>query len=411
MQTYIRDYLYSLRSLAGAKSRTALTMLGIIIGVMSTLAVSSIGLSAQKLVVDQVSSFGTNLVAVLPGGSDENGPPAIAFGIVIKTLTADDARALEKIPHAVAATPYVRQTLQVSYRNESYVVPVQGTNERLPLVEEVAIDKGRFFGADDVGGFGRVAVLGPKVAKDLFGEDDPIGKRIRIKDVTFDVVGVTTERGGSLLQDQDGAIMVPFTTAQRLLLGIDYAQFVRIKVDAAENIPGVKLDAADILRRRHRITDPAKDDFSIRSTDQAINTLGSVTGALKGFLYVVTAISLVVGGINIMNIMYVSVRERTKEIGLRKAIGARKGRILAQFLMESATIAFFGGAIGVLLGIGLAWIAAIVVTGLGYGWTMIIPASAVANSLIIAVAIGLIFGVAPAMTAARLEAIQALRYE
>jgi putative ABC transport system permease protein len=409
--TFLRDYLYSLRSLAGAKSRTILTMLGIIIGVMSTLAVSSVGLSAQKLIVDQVASFGTNLVGVLPGGSDEDGPPAIAFGIVIKTLTAEDADALEGIPHVTAATPYVRATMPVAYREDAHVVPVQGTNERLPSVEEVEMGRGRFFGADDVGGFGRVAVLGPKIAEDLFGADDPLGKRIRIKDVTFDVIGVTAKRGGSLLQDQDGAVMVPFTTAQRLLLGIDYTHFVRMKVDAAENIPGVKLDAAELLRRRHRITDASKDDFSIRSTDQAISTLGSVTGALSGFLYAVTAISLVVGGVNVMNIMYVAVRERTKEIGLRKAVGARKGRILAQFLMESATIAFFGGIIGVLFGVGLSVLAAQVVTGLGYGWTLIIPASAIVNALLIATGIGVAFGAAPAMAAARLEAIQALRYE
>jgi putative ABC transport system permease protein len=409
--TFFRDYAYSLRSLAAAKARTILTMLGIIIGVMSTLAVSAIGLSAQKLVVDQVASFGTNLIGVLPGGSDENGPPAIAFGIVIKTLTADDAKALAGIPNVVASTAYVRGTLSVAYRDTSRVLPVQGTNEKLPLIEDVDVARGRFFGLDDVGGFGRVAVLGPEAAEQLFGEADALGQRIRIKDASFDVIGILESRGGSLFQDQDGAVIVPFTTAQRLLYGIDYAHFVRVKVDDAANIPAVKQDVTELLRRRHRIDDPSKDDFSVRSTDQAVSVLGNVTGAFKGFLYAVTAISLLVGGINIMNIMYVAVRERTKEIGLRKALGARRGRILLQFLLESATIAFVGGVIGTLLGMAAAWGAAEVVTGLGYDWELVIPLSGVAQSLGISIAVGLLFGTAPAMAASRLEAIQALRFE
>ncbi|MEY4722678.1 MAG: Macrolide export ATP-binding/permease protein MacB, partial [Candidatus Parcubacteria bacterium] len=379
--TFLRDYLYSLRSLAGAKSRTALTMLGIIIGVMSTLAVSSIGQSAQKLVVDQVSSFGTNLVGVLPGGSSDNGPPAIAFGIVVKTLTVDDAKAMAALPHVLAGTPYVRGTMSVTYRQNSETVPVQGASERLPEVEDVKIASGRFFNEAEASGFGRVAVLGAKVAEDLFHGEDPLGQRVRIKDVTFDVIGVTQKRGGSLFQDQDGAVLVPFSTAQRVLVGIDYAQFARVKVDDAANIPEVKLAIADLLRQRHHIRDKSKDDFSVRSTDQAAGILGNVTGAIKGFLYAVTAISLLVGGINIMNIMYVSVRERTKEIGLRKALGARRGRILLQFLLESATIAFGGGVIGVLLGSGLAVLASAVVNGLGYSWTLIIMPSAVFDSM------------------------------
>lgn len=409
--TFFRDYVYSLRSLAAAKARTFLTMLGIIIGVMSTLAVSSIGLSAQKLVVDQVASFGTNLVGVLPGGSDENGPPAIAFGIVVKTLTLEDHKALAALPHVIAGTPYVRGSMEVTFRGNAKTVPVQGTNHELPRVEDMEIEHGRFFGAEEANGFGRVAVLGPKVAEELFGTVDPIGQRIRVKDVAFEVIGITKKRGGGLFQDKDGSVFVPFSTAQRLLLGIDYVQFLRIKADDAANVPGLKLAAAELLRRRHGIKDPSKDDFSVRSIDQAVSTLGNVTGALKGFLYAVTAISLVVGGINIMNIMYVAVRERTKEIGLRKALGARRGRILLQFLLESATIALGGGAIGVLCGAGLAWGAATAVTALGYGWDLIIPLSGILESLGISVAIGLVFGVAPAVAASRLEAITALRFE
>ncbi len=409
------DIKYSLHALAAAKSRTFLTMLGIIIGVMSVLAVSSVGLSAQQLILGQITSLGTNLVGVLPGASQENGPPPIAFGIVITTLTREDVQALGEIPNVVGASSYVRASDSVSSRENSVTTTIQGVDETYPNVENFSLavgsSGGRFFTAQDVAAFGRVAVLGDTVARKLFGDSNPVGSSIRVKNIAFDVIGVAAKRGSAALQDQDDQIFVPSTTAQRLLLGINYVTFARVKVDTAGNIAAVSADIKRVLLRRHHINDPDKADFSVRSTDSAISILGGVTGAIKSFLLAVTAISLLVGGINIMNIMYVAVRERTREIGLRKALGARRGRILSQFLIESAVVSVLGGLLGVLLGVGIIMLVAVAVRHAGYTWEFILPLSAVVTSMGIAVGIGLVFGMAPAITASRLEAIEALRYE
>lgn len=405
----IPELKYSLRSLAASKSRTFLTMLGIVIGVMSVLAVSSVGLSAQLLIIGQVSSLGSNLIGILPGGSQETGPPPLAFGIVTTTLTRDDVKAISEIPNVVAASSYVRSNESVSALGDSVSTNVNGVDETLPRVEDMSVAKGRFLNAGDIASFGRVAVLGDTVASELFANSEPVGRTVRIKGFTFEVIGVAAERGSAFFQDQDDQVYIPSTTAMRLIRGISYVTFARLKVDDPAHVAAVKADVSRTLGRRHHIADPAKYDFSVRSTDTAIGILGGITGALKAFLLAVTAVSLLVGGINIMNIMYVTVRERTSEIGLRKALGARRSRILTQFLAESGFISLVGGIVGVAFGIGLTAAVAFGATKFGYAWEFVVPVSAVAESLGISVAVGLIFGMAPAVTASRLEAIQALR--
>jgi putative ABC transport system permease protein len=410
--SFFRDLAYTARTLAGAKGRTLLTMLGVVIGVTSVLAIASVGRSAQRLIVGQVETFGTNLVGVIPGASSESGPPPIAFGIVTTTLTLEDVRALGRIPGVVAATPYVHSVEAVSSRGEGVTTTVMGVLDVFPQVENVELAEGRFFGVEDVNAFARVAVLGHGAAEKLFpGGRGLVGERVRIKNAEYHVIGVLEERGSAFFQDQDDQIFVPVTTAQKLVAGIDHVTFARLKVGSADRIEEVKEEVARTLRRRHGIQDASKDDFTVRSTDQALDILGSVTGALNGFLIAVVAISLLVGGVNIMNIMYVSVRERTREIGLRKALGARPGRILAQFLAESAFIALVGGAIGVVAGIGISLAAAGIIGALGYSWTFILPWEAVGYSLAISAGIGLAFGVAPARAASRLDPIVALRFE
>jgi putative ABC transport system permease protein len=378
---------------------------------MSVVSVGSVGASAQDLVISQVSTFGANLVAVIPGRSEENEPPPMAFGIISTSLSLKDFNAVRKLPHVEAGSPFVQTAAAVTYSEKSVATAIKGTGAEMLELEDTAVAKGRFFTERDVASYSRVAVLGHTVAERLFPGIDPLGKQVRIKGYGFQVIGVMEERGFVFFQDQDDQVLVPVSAAQKVLMGIDHVTFMRFKIDKADNIPDWTRQAEWILRQRHGIHSSDKDDFSIRSANQAIAVLGNVTGVINSFLILVTAISLLVGGINIMNIMYVSVRERTREIGLRKALGAKPAMIARQFLTESALISVAGGALGVLVG-GLITIAAwLVINRLGLEWGLSFPISYVMIALGVAAGIGLGFGWAPARQAARLDAIESLRYE
>jgi len=257
----------------------------------------------------------------------------------------------------------------------------------------------------------RVVVLGSKVREELFGQNNPIDERIKINQISFKVIGVMEERGSAAFQNQDEQVFIPLKTAQKIMLGVDHLAFIRAKVDQTKNIDLVIPQIKNILRFRHNIKDPTKDDFSVRSTDQALDLLGSITQALKVFLGMVAAISLIVGGIGIMNIMFVAVNERTKEIGLRKAIGAKRRDILIQFLIESATMTLIGGIIGIIVGIIISFLIFIGVKYFGYDWRFIVTPFSIFVSTFMAIAVGLIFGLWPANRASKLNPIEALRYE
>jgi len=394
------------------KMRTFLTMLGIIIGIMSVIIVMSVGAGAQSLVINQVSSLGSNLVGVLPGHSEEKGPPASVYGVVVTTLKEDDLIALRReYPHFIAFTGYVKGAETITWGDQKVDTTFVGVNADLINVEDAVVEQGRFFSNDEDRASDKVAVLGAQVAKDLFDNQNPVGQRIKIKKTTFSIIGVMKARGTSGFQNQDNQIFVPLSTAQKLLLGIDYISFARLKVDEAANVNGAMEQARLVLRERHKIDKPADDDFSIRSMAQGLEALTKITNALKFFLVAVASIALIVGGVGIMNIMLAAVQERTREIGLRKAVGAKNYHIIEQFLIETVMITFIGGIIGIVFGILISYLVAKIAQGMGYNWSFSISISSIILGCLVSIGIGLIFGISPATRAAKLDPIESLRYE
>lgn len=396
------------------KVRSLLTMLGIIIGVMSMIIIISVGAGAQSLVLNQVKSLGSNLIAILPGKSEDNGPPAAAFGVVITSLTYEDGKALANgsFPGITAMVPYVRGAETVTWRDQKVDTTFVGVTPALLRVEETEVAKGRFFTDEEEGTTARVVVIGSEVADKLFdGEEDPIGQQIVLKKTNFTIIGVMKKRGTSGFQNQDNQVFVPLSAAQKLLLGINYVNFIRLKIDKPENTTDAIEYIKAILRERHDISNPAYDDFSVRSTDQGLAVITQITNALTIFLTAISAISLLVGGIGIMNIMLAAVQERTKEIGLRKALGAKSRHIVQQFLIETVFITLVGGAVGIILGVGIAVAVATIARALGYAWDLVISPFSILLGCGVAAGIGLVFGIIPAKRASKLDPIEALRYE
>ncbi len=384
-------------------------MLGIIIGVGAVVLIISLGSGAQSLILDQIKSTGSNLVGILPGKSESNGPPATAMGVVITTLVDEDMTAIEKLPHVAAAAGYSRSLATASWRDVSYEANIDGTSAGYLDTEGGEVLQGRFFTEDEDKNMARVAVLGSTVKQELFGDSDAVGRQIKIKKQIFEVIGVMAQRGKVLFVDYDDQIHVPLHTTQKLISGVDYLSFIRLKVDNESNVPEVMSSVAALLRDRHEITDltGTNDDFSVRSMAQALDMITTITNALRYFLIAMAAISLIVGGIGIMNIMLISVNERTREIGLRKAVGANNNNIISQFILEAISLTLIGGTIGVVFGIFLSWLIYLVV----YNYQLVITFSSILLALSVSTLIGLIFGIYPARKASRLEPVEALSYE
>jgi len=395
------------------KMRSLLTMLGIIIGVAAVMIVLSVGESVQALIMNEIKSVGTNLIGVLPGYAEENGPPASAMGIVITTLKYEDGEAIINFnnPHIEAVSMYVKGSDVITIDDKNVSASFYGTTASYIDVENAEVEKGRFFTKDEEIGNARVVVLGWKVAEDLFPDQDPLGKKIKIKKTNFTVIGVLKKKGGGLMQTQDNDMYVPIKTAQNILLGINHLSFLRAKVDKIENIDSAMEDIKLVLRDRHNVDTPSEDDFTVRSTQQAITSISAITDALKFFLAAIAAISLIVGGFGIMNIMLATVQERTKEIGLRKAVGAKNSSIVFQFLIEAMTITFISGIIGIIVGSLLLFLIAQVVIAYGLSWGFIVSPFSILLGCLVSIGIGLIFGIAPARRASLLDPIEALRYE
>lgn len=411
-----RDALHTARE--GIKrntTRSILTMLGIVIGIASVILLMSIGKSAERLILEQVENTGSNLVFIIPGSTRGSrfASPASVQGVVIKTLTEGDLKQLQKEPVVRRAAPEVRGQAKVVYANNDVTVTFEGTTADFFSVRNFAIAKGEAFTEADVNSFNRVAVLGSEIAKTLFGELNPLGKVIRMKNLTFRVAGVVEEKGlGPFGVDQDNLILIPVTVAQKQLLGIDYYNVITVEASDSYNVEFAESRIISVLRQNHRITDPDKDDFTIRTQEDALSMLGDITSILTIFLTSIAFISLVVGGIGIMNIMLVSVVERTREIGLRKALGASSRDILQQFLYEAIMLTLLGGAVGILVGSGFTVaLYVVLVRMLPTGWVFALPPSAIALAVGVSSLAGLVFGIYPAWRASRANPVDSLRYE
>jgi len=404
-------FLTASASLTRNKSRSALTILGIVIGIAAVILMLSIGQSAQGLILSQIADLGSDLVFVEPSAGDPTSGPPSPF--IEQTLTMDDVDALRDSQLFTEVSATILNTLTVSRGEESKFAQVAGVDEGYLTVFPADVAIGRFIDQQDVDAYARVAVLGKGVAEDLFGDLDPIGRDIKIKNVNMRVIGVLEEQGSRFFQNLDDRIAIPVTTAQRDIFGVDYVSYISAR--AKGDIEFAKEEVRWILRDEHNIDNPtgelAKDDFAVSSQSDAVAIIGVVGSVLTILLSSVAAISLVVGGIGIMNIMLVSVTERTREIGLRKAVGATEKEISRQFLLEAIVLTMVGGIIGVVLGVLAALGAAAVVSQSVDGWSAVVPPEAIGLGVAVATAIGLVFGYYPARRAARLDPIEALRYE
>lgn len=401
------------RGLRTNKSRSILTILGIVIGITAIMLVVSLGAGAQNLILGQIQGLGTQTIAILPGRAP-SGPSDSAASILSDSLKERDLVALENkanVPGAKTVMPAVIGAGDASYASEVYQVTIFGTGELAEKLFNLHFASGEFYDDIDVQGRAAVTVIGSKVAEHLFGYEDPLNQYIRIKGRSLRVIGVLKASGGGLF-NYDDMILTPYTTAQSYILGINY--YSRVIVEAADgwDVNAVANDIKLTLRESHNIDDPSKDDFNVQTQQDLAATISTITGALTGFLAAVAAIALFVGGIGIMNIMLVSVTERTREIGLRKALGATDNDILSQFLYESVLLTAVGGVIGIILGSVLAFVISIGLSkGLGVNWKFVFPYSGAVLGLGVSALIGLIFGGYPAHQASKKSPIEALRYE
>jgi len=396
----------ALRALARNKMRTVLTMLGIIIGVGAVICTVAIGQGAGKQVQAQIQNLGTNMVMVFAGSVTSGG---VRMGSqATKTLTEDDAQAiLQHVPNIVAVSPGVGSQVQVVNGNENWATRITGVSAEYLDLRSWPVVEGSNFSQRDVEDAGNVCVIGKTVATQLFGDDDPVGKTIRVKNLPFRVLGLLATKGqNSFGQDQDDTLFAPYSTVQKKLAGISWVQMINAGVDSQLDIPAAQKQIAALLRQRHHLRPDEDNDFIIRSPDELAQAADQTSHILTLLLGSIASVSLLVGGIGIMNIMLVSVTERTREIGVRMAVGATEQDVQHQFLSEALVLSSLGGLIGIVLGI-----AGSILVSRALQWPTLVSPISVAVAAAFSVAVGIFFGYYPARKAAHLDPIEALRYE
>ena len=389
------------------KVRTALAGLGIVIGIGAVIALVSLGQATQQSVQNSIQGLGANLLTISPGSTQGSGGVQGGFGSS-QTLTLADADAIQAANFASISkvSPEVSRRSQVTAGRNNTNISIIGATANYPAVHSVTMSSGTFITDQDVTGNRNVAVIGPQVVTDLFGGGDPTGQTIRINKIPFTVIGITASKGGTGFANQDDIVFIPVTTAQKTVFGIDNVSSIAMSAASADSITQAENDAGYLLLQRHKINNPTQADFSMFSQSDILTAASSVTGTFTALLAGIAAISLLVGGIGIMNIMLVTVIERTREIGLRKALGAKDNLVITQFLIESIILTIGGGLVGMILGITLSFIVSVVIS---------LPFTISITSIFLAIGvsggIGILFGWYPAKKAADLSPIEALRYE
>lgn len=410
--TFRHSVQTAFKGLEANKSRSVLTILGIVIGVTAIILVMALGEGAQNLILNQVQGMGARTIAV-GAGREPTGPSDAGqiFSDSLKKRDLDLLSRRENVPDIDQIVPLVFGSAGASRENETYGLTIFGVSPALEILFDMPLTEGAFFNDEDVRARAKNVVIGAKVKTELFGADEALGETIKLKGNNFRVVGILDERGQDLFNFDEAAI-IPYTTAQDYVLGIKHFNRFIAQATTEQVINQAAEEIRQTLRESHNITDPSKDDFFVTTQVDLAARLSSITAVLTIFLAAVAAISLIVGGIGIMNIMLVSVTERTKEIGLRKALGATYKNILIQFLLEAVMLTGVGGIMGILIGLGLSFITSVILTQyLNLAWPFSIPLSAIILGLGVSGLIGLVFGLYPARTAARKSPIEALRYE